>query len=227
MIKRVTLLVPFTTLLFAVTLSGHAPVTAHPASSRYDPHWNVNVLDWRFGDLQFLNTSAFKTGIRVGIAQWDNAYPSAPFDWDEDPQDTSIKFTKGTICEIDHPDDVWIVARTWDGPGNVYASTQKCGGTHFTHMVVAYDTQESSWYTGSLSPGSGQVDLRSIATHEAGHLTGSAGHWDEASGGDPFDSVYCNGVLQRHTMCRAIGLGQTHWRSLEEHDVHTWQNWTH
>lgn len=74
--------------------------------------------------------------------------------------------------------------------------------------------------TGTGTAGSWQIDLWSVATHEAGHASGFngaggfGGHWDPAAGICQWPAAG-NGY---HTMCKATPLGSIVQRDTEIHE---------
>ena len=95
-----------------------------------------------------------------------------------------------------------------DGSLGILAETTvHFSGSTITDADVLYDSAEN-WYTGSGTPGASQVDLRSIATHELGHVTGL----------DHTQSSNCPGLSSDPTMCPFYSLGSTNIRSLEADD---------
>lgn len=78
---------------------------------------------------------------------------------------------------------------------------------------IKYDEDEN-WYYGTGSSGSNQYSFRGVALHEFGHMTGWAGHYPDNSG-------ECDGSGAHHTMCPKPRSDGDAWKSLEQHDVHT------
>ena len=90
-----------------------------------------------------------------------------------------------------------------------------------------------TWYTGTGTPGSTEVDLWSLAAHEFGHATGRGKTFGGKAtvGGDGFghfldSSSLCNvNEADHHTMCQTnIATGQKWDRSLNTHDKDTFEN---
>ena len=82
---------------------------------------------------------------------------------------------------------------------------------NITGFETVFDN-DPNWYEGSSATvPTGQYDLTSLGTHEAGHATGWDGHLTDADCGSP----------TRATMCATTPSGVSHWRTLESHDVHT------
>jgi matrixin len=81
------------------------------------------------------------------------------------------------------------------------------GSGFISDADVLYDSAEN-WYTGSGTPGGSQIDLRSVATHEFGHITGI----------DHSQSSNCPGSSSDPTMCPFYTLGSSFFRTLENDD---------
>jgi len=79
-----------------------------------------------------------------------------------------------------------------------------------TRFTLAIDN-DRNWFTGSGTQGN-RLDMQSTATHEAGHITGWVGHFNDGSS-------ECASPI--HTMCPYADPGTTYARSLELHDYHT------
>jgi hypothetical protein len=66
-------------------------------------------------------------------------------------------------------------------------------------------------------PPDGTYDGWALAAHEFGHATGFDGHIGSST-------TYCDGSLDHHTMCPYILSGYARQRTLEVHDVNTFQS---
>lgn len=91
--------------------------------------------------------------------------------------------------------------------GVLAVTTVFFGGGDIVEADVTYDSAED-WYTGSGTPGANQVDLRSVATHELGHITGL----------DHTQNSNCPGNNSDATMCPFYRLGSTNVRTLATDD---------
>src|SRR6266508_1440624 len=133
--------------------------------------------------------SSFFDGTKFGAAQWNNVTPSP---W---------RFVRNDASNNE------IIYAPIDGTLGILAQTQIFGFFNITEADVTYDSAED-WYTGSGTPGASQVDLRSIATHELGHVTGL----------DHTQNSNCPGNSSNATMCPFYTLGTTYIRTLEADD---------
>lgn len=97
----------------------------------------------------------------------------------------------------------------FDGPLGVLAATFVSfnGSGFISDADVQYDNAEN-WYTGPGTPGGSQIDLRSVAAHEFGHITGI----------DHSQSSNCPGSSSDPTMCPYYTLGSSNFRTLETDD---------
>ena len=125
-----------------------------------------------------------------GSLQWTNVSPS-PFNWSVDNNSVN-DITKGAI----------------DGAlGTLAVTTVYYSGNSITKITIKFD-QAENWYTGSGTPGGGQVDAESVSAHEFGHGAGIA-HTQSGN---------CPSCPNRVTMCASYSLGSTCMRSLEGDD---------
>ena len=89
-------------------------------------------------------------------------------------------------------------------------------------MLEVYPAANGSvgWYQGSGGAPANRWDLRSIATHEAGHTTGWHGHFS----GSPTCALPLSGAYE--TMCEgSLSVLGTEWiRTLGTHDLHTYED---
>jgi hypothetical protein len=76
------------------------------------------------------------------------------------------------------------------------------------------------WYAGTGATPNNHVDLWSIALHEAGHMTAWVHHLDEFE----YDPECATHDEFRPTMCKEYLLGTVRGRTLESHDVDTFDN---
>jgi hypothetical protein len=68
-----------------------------------------------------------------------------------------------------------------------------------------------------------KVDTWAVSAHEFGHA-GGFGSGDSGLAHFPGDSSICDLGAPKQTMCQGLPYGAQFWRSLEEHDKHTFRN---
>lgn len=163
------------------------------ASSSQVGAWNPIGPKWPNPTAQYDKhtlSSSWQSVADFGAVQWDNVTPS-PWDWvSNDSSNNDI--TRGSIDG----------SRRTLAVTNIYYS-----GNTITRITMKFDSAES-WYLGSGTPGSGQIDGRSVSAHEFGHGIG-VGHTQ---------STYCPSNSNRATMCASYIIGTSYQRSLEVDD---------
>lgn len=212
-----------------------SPASAHDDGQFYGGgKWPSNATEhWVFDNN--VPSGDFRESVRFGVGQWDNGAggngpnfifdgeTTASIDWDPCSGLRSKVFV--------HEDLGSALGLASEAALGYTPACYNCGSTGCVitrFLIVLEKTAEAAdavgWYTGSGSPNSNEWDLRSTATHESGHATGWVGHFSSAD--------MCPGGEQSpnpagwHTMCSgAPGLeGTTMRRSLEPHDLHTYDN---
>lgn len=221
---------------FAIAISVSAtatfasPAAAHPHIVFYDRYPATELtVPWRFDFSRNPPSEARIMTIRA-YHTWNNVVSSAmKFEylgdgllaW-QDPFDCGSTLTAYTESRVGY----------MHLASGAYGETRRCvyadpAGNRVMHGFRVYMGSQHSWsYQLDVFPETGQGDYLGVVTHELGHATGFAGHFDEPR--DPFnpDFAYpelCDGSLQHHTMCSG-GSGNAGWhrlRTLEAHDVDT------
>jgi hypothetical protein len=87
---------------------------------------------------------------------------------------------------------------------------------YLARFVVIFDSGQN-WYLGSGDPAGPESDLRSFAVHESGHANGFNYHFGSGDG-----LCHFNSSIQ--TMCPVLPGGESWWRTLADHDLHTFEN---
>lgn len=106
-----------------------------------------------------------------------------------------------------------------EGEGGILAVTALCatplGGVAY-HFTITYDVSEP-WHFGAGPIDAGTFDLQGVLAHEFGHATGWGRHFENDTGTECL-------ATGRHTMCSTVSPGLLDARTLEEHDIDTWQD---
>lgn len=203
--RRAVVALAFGGLLLALA----APADAHSVGDFYPRRWTTARVTY---DHTASVPSSWRPIIDQAAGRWNNV------------RDAELDFVRGD----DVADYDWATCSGRTGmhrvsggsgmgsPGGVLGVTTVCySGSTITSANVAFDASES-WYVGTDSPSSTQMDLLSVATHEVGHATGFAGHFEESS--------ICPNNSDVQTMCAFYTRGTTWQRSLAKHDKHTMKN---
>jgi hypothetical protein len=199
--------------------------SAHPASTWYPSKWTNRVVsgvntdrsvNWKFV-ANFPSGDGGRDAIRYGAGQWNAQGQSLKFTESRGADYSSLQW--GTCSSAYQTDKVgW---ERIDGGGDIIAQTSKCifntDHSVLFNFKMRYDSSES-WYKWSSTPvPANRFDLRGVATHEFGHAGGFTPHWD-ANG----PTSLCPGSgPAHHTMCSTLQAGTAAWRSLADHDRHT------
>ena len=212
------------TLLTTLLMQG---AEAHSGATFYKARWNPgSTVNYNVdNDVP----SSMRDAMHAGLNNWDDlAAGNGPHFVNQGPIAGSNDYDPCT-----GPSNLYIIedlGLVWTGrpvdSEQYLGVTQWCtsgssGIDRITKFQITFEkTAElagaSGWYTGSGQPGANQWDLRSIATHEAGHVTGFYGHFDESPVACPLD-------VDRATMCggHVEMKGTTRLRTREAHDNHT------
>jgi hypothetical protein len=205
------------------------PAAAHTVADYFPRRWKVDLRpDWSF-------TAGFPGGdwrsrVRDGVNQWNNR--NQPLVWEERAQRADFNpdvcpATAGTnaIHWRDIPDDEAALAYTssctyGSDPSRVWSAN------------IVFDSSRN-WYTGTGDASDGFLnnacflppdckwDAWSVASHEWGHASGFSGPFDEGhfSEGD----AICPDSDARETMCPGIYIGTERQRTIEAHEIHTFE----
>lgn len=223
----------------AVALLGSASVGAHTASDWYPAKWvNDKNVNWKFAS-GFPTGTAPRARVKNGAAKWNQLNQTMGFVFDSGADYAS--FSALTCPNTEQKDAVhW---GTIDGPGTGAALATVCtfadaigppgSNTSLHSFQLKFDSAENWFTSDSGTPGSNQPDMESLAAHEFGHATGRSRTegGTQTAGGDGKghfvnSSEYCTPTTEanHHTMCTSTPLGTTWDRSLNTHDIDTFQN---
>ena len=207
--------------LLGVTAAGSA--SSHDASTWYPKPWSITYVPYVIDPSVRLG---MRPGMKAGLENYSNLAggngPNFVFggevntDLDFDPCDV------GPNAVFEMEDYTYALTGVHE---NGLAVTLGCtNSTDFLGFEQVFESTptwgggDTDWYQGTSAPPAGRWDLRSVATHEAGHATGFAGHFGNAA-----DLCPSPRTASAHTMCSGSqsALGTIFLRTLEEHDLHT------
>lgn len=166
----------------------------------------------------------FRDRARDAVQPWNNRPPRLDFNvHSEGSAGTSAEQVRNECSRTranHYPPSVLFYGPTQIGQRGRIAFTQPCIRFASPNRVMfffqVYDS-ETTWYTGTGDAPASAYDFLSIATHEFGHGTGFEGHFDQQQ---PWSGICANNA-SRPTMCAAEDPGRERLRTLENHDVHT------
>lgn len=210
---------------------------AHPPGNWYGEEWATA----RLPAILFDDGASYPTG-----QSWRDRAVDAQTEWiDTDGGatlfnifiDGSTSFDWGE-CPSANDDREGILSRTSiDGEGGTLAESGACftssGRIYLAHIRV--DTAEP-FYTGTGDPPADNAtpDLWGVLTHEFGHATPG---WTDAAPKKHFNAAdtpqLCEDInaTDYHTMCKVYRYSDgdhpargRRWRTLEEHDLHTFDD---
>ena len=183
----------------------------HSASSYYPRKWKIDLsVPYQFS---LSIPDHLKDNIREQSAKWNSLDGELSLYADGTAQGVGY----GNCVELTYQENFLYWADI-DGPGGTLAREYTC---HFLESdpdrirvsSIQYDREEN-WHYGTDASGSNEISFRGVALHEFGHMSGWVGHFsassDECSGSGPY-----------HTMCANPNQSGDGWKSLEQHDKHT------
>ncbi|MGH3716113.1 MAG: hypothetical protein ACRDT4_22020 [Micromonosporaceae bacterium] len=219
-------------LISLLVIAGAAqPAAAHSVSLYIPWKWSTageNTIDWYFKS-DFPGGS-HRDRVLNGASQWNQRGGAAEPNFinagqrtnpgnADNPCGNSLNGAFWRNLDLYGPSVLGVAIVCVDGFGNI------------TRFTINFDSDQN-WYTGTgdaddgflnLCPfGTCEKDLWSVASHEWGHIAGflrgpnDDGHYDS---GDPV----CENNSSQHTMCPVYSPGTERMRSLETHDIHTFE----
>lgn len=193
-----------------------SPMRAHSASYYYYMDSGLGIWPVDHSEPYYIRdnfpSSAYGSRINDSRAHWNAVGGDNEVDF------TYAGITTGTgnfwnPCSVNNS----MVSMRSDLPAGYLALTNTCNSpTYITRFHVGI-SPNANWYSGTGTPLSNEWDLRSIVTHEWGHVTGFFGHFINTA-----DT--CAGIYEDvNTMCEGSPsrIGTTYLRSTETHDIHT------
>lgn len=157
-------------------------------------------------------TGTFFDRVQNGYQQWNAVCCVDSFDFTSGTAAVSRSFGP---CQTDRDSIVF-----WENFTGALAQTGQClnDNGRVYYVGTRFDSSQF-WYAGTGQVGTNNFDFWGVATHEFGHQTGT---W---YGNAHFTSpISCPGNSTDQTMCPSLGEEQEKLRSLEAHDIDTFQN---
>ncbi len=205
----------------AAWLATAAPVSAHDPANHIRV-WKRVSQPWRF-TRGFPSGGGERARVRDGLRQWQNL--GEPLIFSE----------RSEVANFDPipcppPTRNAIHYREVDGRWRALAFTRICTESgQITSFQIVFDRDEA-WYWGTgdagdrlIQPLGCEADAWSAASHEWGHAHGYARAGCDGGGHFCESADICADNSDQHTMCPQYRPGSERWRTIEEHDKHTYQ----
>lgn len=196
---------------------------AHGAGDYYPSEWKRDKnVEWSF--VADFPTGEFRDRVQEADDPWNDRNQSMTFEKVGEVSEYSPDSDNCPERSYQQNAMHWgSIDGSGDGNFNTYAVTFRCifvaDPTELFAFNVKYDKSED-WYKQSGDPPSSKLDALAVSVHEFGHGTGFSG----PQNGHFEDSSNACQDSPKHTMCRTFPYGEKYWRSLEEHDKHTFEN---
>lgn len=187
----------------------HTSSTYYFGSREWFPSRNVNY----YFHTSLPNTSDWRNSIRAGDGVWDALGGTTEPDFFSQTVSSSGYSCAGGAGSGRSAVHYGAI----DGATGILGVTTWCipsGEYYLDAFRILYDSAEV-WYSGSGDAPPDQRDVRSVSAHEFGHATGFYGHFTA--------SDLCGDVGTDQTMCGYYTPGTERFRTLETHDVHTFE----
>ena len=229
--RRIIVLLATGLLLFVGTGSAQA----HPWADWYGQRWRTGTfegvdqdqtVDWRFVNNFCCGT--FRDSVQSGSTKW-NAVSGVSMTFHFESSQDDYGGLSWDDCPANYQADRVGIGDFGDAGWSLnepLAVTKLCPFADATDKAYNFRikfNEDTPWYKDNGDPSNGQWDAISVAAHEFGHATGrtiggdGSGHFLESS-------TYCPADSGRHTMCPSTFDGTSWQRSLEAHDIDTFQN---
>ncbi|CAN5361026.1 hypothetical protein BH20ACT24_BH20ACT24_21820 [soil metagenome] len=186
----------------------------HSATDYYNQTWFDTSVKWAF-TVGVPASGGFRARVRDGADAWNSLPPAQHFyEVGEVPS-----YPPYTPCSnLSYQENAIHYYNMVESLGRTY---QCFAGNEMTKFQLAIDVRDN-WYLGEPTPPpASDSDLQSTATHEFGHAGGFRGPFSE--GHFKGSGELCT-LTPYHTMCPFQGPGEGWFRSLEEHDRHTFDD---
>ncbi|HEX7166480.1 MAG TPA: hypothetical protein VF230_05815 [Acidimicrobiales bacterium] len=207
-------------------VAGAGPAWSHGQADYYPNRWTNLTPQWFFDD-DFPDGNK-RARVRDGLAQWNGR--NLPLQFAE-VGEREAGFDPATDCPA--PGNAMFWQDIPDGMGALAITWTCAGGGEIVNSSIVFDSSRS-WYDGvgdaadgflnqicSLPPGC-ENDLWSVASHEWGHMTGFSGPFEDGHF-DPNADICQSDPGPQHTMCPFLEIGTERLRTLEVHDIHTFE----
>jgi hypothetical protein len=211
-------------------LSTLGSASGHPADDFYDWEPGAGLDLWAGAspdvDAHFAANEVGptrETSVRVAFNKWGSV-SGAPFSFSFGADRTNYSAWDRIDCSPDSTNTIHWDTSIPNSTGFDSFSTVCLTGDNITEFQTVFDDNSGvTWHNDDSNPPAGTLDLRSLAAHEAGHVTGGwlgesvFGHFNDNSGECPNNS-------NRETMCATTIFGTDWARTLSNHDEHTFAN---
>lgn len=212
-------------VMIAAWLLASPPASAHTVSNHYAVTWDASdrAVNWSFVQTGWPSEN-HKNRVRESAATWSSLGQSMTYLGEPEYAFYNYACTNPVTARPFQKDGMhWT---TIDGPGGFLAFTHFCiysNGILLHDIQVRFDKETANWYSGLGPILPIQRDLRSVATHELGHGTGFGApapfpHFDGSNQGEICPAV---ANANEETMCAVYIGGDINWRTLDDHDIHT------
>jgi hypothetical protein len=204
------------------------PATGHTASEFYTSAWERDHTEkYYFRDN--VPSGAFRDRVKDGFAEWNDT----PNDNDDEPNFIANGEKGDSGGSYLHPCNASYSAVYYKDLGQAVDGFGKFCDVFFSdgpqsyYKIIKFSltlNADHPWYTGTGDAPDGgpfsdaEPDLWTVSTHEAGHVTGWFGHYDQEGSVD-----ICDDNMEQRTMCRIHYWGTERMRTIEDHDYHTFE----